>query len=73
MKSAIAACAGVFWGAAAVYVLPGLIGSGWALVGGVQLLLIAAGVRVDMPRLSTAAALVGLPLLVGAGAHLSVR
>ena len=73
MKSAIAACAGVLWGAAAVYVLPGLLGPGWSLVGGAQLLLIAAGVRVDMPRLATAAALIGLPLLVGAAAHIVVR
>jgi hypothetical protein len=56
-----------------VYVLPGLLGPGWSLVGGAQLLLIAAGVRVDMPRLATAAALIGLPLLVGAAAHIVVR
>lgn len=73
MKSAIAAGFGAFAGAAGVFVLPALIGAGWALAGGAQLLLIAAGVRVDMPRLATAAALGGWPLLLGAAAQILLR
>lgn len=73
MKAAIAAGFGAFAGAAGVFVLPGLIGAGWALTGGAQLLLIACGVRIDMPRLATAAALGGWPLLIGAAAHIALR
>lgn len=52
---------------------PSLIGPGLALAGGAQLLLIAGGVRVDMPRLASSAALAGWPLLIGALAHIAAR
>lgn len=73
MKSAIAAGIGAFAGAAGVFVLPGLLGAGLCLGFSAQLLLVAAGVRIDMPRLAAAAAVAGWPLLIGAAAHIVVR
>ncbi len=73
MKSAIAAGFGAFAGAAGAIALPSLIGPGGALASGAQLLLIAGGVRVDMPRLAAGAALGGWPLLLGALAHIAAR
>lgn len=73
MKIAIAAGIGAFVGAAGVITLPAFVGPGWAMVGGAQLLLIAGGVRIDMPRLASAAALGGWPLLIGAVAHIVLR
>jgi hypothetical protein len=73
MNSAITAGLGAFAGAAGVYVLPALLGPGWALATGVQLLLIAGGTRTDMPRLAAVAALGGWPLLFGAAAHTFAR
>lgn len=73
MKSAIAAGFGAFTGAVGAIALPAFLAPGWALASGAQLLLIAAGVRVDMPRLAAAAALAGWPLLLGALAHIAAR
>lgn len=73
MKSAIAAGFGAFAGAASAIALPSLIGAGLCLGLGAQLLLIAGGVRVDMPRLAAVASLGGWPLLLGALAHIAAR
>lgn len=73
MRSAIAAGFGAFVGALGVFVLPGMLGPSWALAGGVQLLLIAGGVRIDMPRLAALATLGGWPLLLGSVAHIAAR
>ncbi|XAI95173.1 hypothetical protein [Dolichospermum phage Dfl-JY14] len=73
MKSAIAAGVGAFTGAVGAIALPSLFGSGLCFGLGVQLLLIAGGVRVDMPRVAAGAALGGWPLLLGAAAQILLR
>lgn len=73
MKAALEAFIGAFAGAAGVYLLPSLIGAGLCLGLGAQLLLIAGGVRIDMPRLAAVAAVGGWPLLIGAAAHIALR
>jgi len=73
MKAALAAFIGAFAGAAGAITLPAFVGPVWALASGAQLLLIAGGVRIDMPRLAAAAAVGSWPLLLGAAAHIAVR
>lgn len=73
MKSAIAAGFGALIGAAGAIALPSLIGIGLCFGLGAQLLLIAGGVRIEMPRLAAVAAVGGWPLLVGSLAHFAVR